>query len=152
MAMTKQKYKNALSKVASTTGNYTGIYDMSGGAWEYVMGVRGNTNAGSSGLGTNIESKYYDIYNTNSDETTFQYRILGDGTAEFGPFGSVTYASQTRKIGSWYNDAALFVYSTEPWFIRGGHHSNGFSAGTFVFSRHSGATYTYDSFRLVLAV
>ena len=27
------------SVLASTTGNITGIYDMSGGAWEYVMGV-----------------------------------------------------------------------------------------------------------------
>ena len=27
------------SGLASTTGNITGIYDMSGGAWEYVMGV-----------------------------------------------------------------------------------------------------------------
>ena len=26
-----------LTKVASTTGNITEIYDMSGGAWEYVM-------------------------------------------------------------------------------------------------------------------
>ncbi len=32
-------YKNSLSVVASTTGNYSGIYDMSGGVWEYVMGV-----------------------------------------------------------------------------------------------------------------
>ena len=27
------------SVLASTTGNITGIYDMSGGAWEYVMGI-----------------------------------------------------------------------------------------------------------------
>ena len=27
-----------INKVASTTGNITGVYDMSGGAWEYVMG------------------------------------------------------------------------------------------------------------------
>ncbi len=32
-------YYNQESKEASTTGNYSGIYDMSGGAWEYVMGV-----------------------------------------------------------------------------------------------------------------
>ncbi len=30
-------YFNKASVVASTTGNYTGIYDMSGGAWEYMM-------------------------------------------------------------------------------------------------------------------
>ena len=32
-------YQNPLSVVASTTGNYSGVYDMSGGSWEYVMGV-----------------------------------------------------------------------------------------------------------------
>ncbi len=32
-------YTNQISKLSSTTGNYTGIYDMSGGAFEYVMGV-----------------------------------------------------------------------------------------------------------------
>ncbi len=32
-------YNNHTSQESSTTGNYTGIYDMSGGAWEYVMGV-----------------------------------------------------------------------------------------------------------------
>ena len=30
---------NESSNKASTTGNISGIYDMSGGAWEYVMGV-----------------------------------------------------------------------------------------------------------------
>ena len=39
---------------ASTTGNIYGIYDMSGGAWEYVMGNMANSsggfNPGSSGL------------------------------------------------------------------------------------------------------
>ncbi len=34
-----QSYYNKNNKEASTTGNYTGIYDMAGGAWEYVMGV-----------------------------------------------------------------------------------------------------------------
>ena len=32
-------YESAKGVLASTTGNITGIYDMSGGNWEYVMGV-----------------------------------------------------------------------------------------------------------------
>ena len=37
-------YFNKASVVASTTGNYSGIYDMSGGAWEYMMsGVDDNS-------------------------------------------------------------------------------------------------------------
>ncbi|MDD3392569.1 MAG: hypothetical protein PHE54_03435, partial [Bacilli bacterium] len=32
-------YNTKTGVLASTTGNITGIYDMSGGAWEYVMGI-----------------------------------------------------------------------------------------------------------------
>ena len=42
------------SVLASTTGNISGIYDMSGGAWEYVMGVildeKGNPMSGRNSL------------------------------------------------------------------------------------------------------
>ena len=42
------------SVLASTTGNITGIYDMAGGAWEYVMGVmvdqNGNPMSGENNL------------------------------------------------------------------------------------------------------
>lgn len=40
--------------LASTTGNISGIYDMSGGTWEYVMGVmvdeEGNPMSGRNSL------------------------------------------------------------------------------------------------------
>ena len=66
-----------MSKVASTTGNISGVYDMSGGASEYVMGVFANSdgekwshNSGFVGKatpsGTDVEGlewpneKYYD--------------------------------------------------------------------------------------------
>ena len=42
------------SILASTTGNITGIYDMSGGTWEYVMGVildeNGNPMSGKNSI------------------------------------------------------------------------------------------------------
>ena len=52
---------------ASTTGNIYGIYDVSGGAWEYVMGNYNNV-VGSSGFSSplTLDSKYYNKY-TNSD-------------------------------------------------------------------------------------
>ena len=37
-------YETEKGVLASTTGNITGIYDMSGGDWEYVMGVLGESN------------------------------------------------------------------------------------------------------------
>ena len=68
----------ALGAGASTTGNIYGIYDMSGGAWEYLMGnynnYSGNNSLANSGYtGTNgpsssarswPDAKYYDLYIT----------------------------------------------------------------------------------------
>ena len=34
-----KSYYSTESQESSTTGNYSGVYDMSGGAWEFVMGV-----------------------------------------------------------------------------------------------------------------
>ncbi|MCI8467740.1 MAG: hypothetical protein HFI08_06120, partial [Bacilli bacterium] len=34
-----QPYNTSVGYLASTTGNISGVYDMSGGAWEYVMGI-----------------------------------------------------------------------------------------------------------------
>ena len=52
-ATEEQKYNGEIGKLSSTTGNIYGVYDMSGGAYEYVMGVYGtqeNPSAGSSGF------------------------------------------------------------------------------------------------------
>ena len=46
----------------STSGNITGVYDMSGGAYEYVMGNYVKTN-GSSGLTVSgVPAEHIDIY------------------------------------------------------------------------------------------
>ena len=52
---------------ASTTGNIYGVYDMSGGVLEYVMGNY-NDMVGSSGFREplTLESKYYDKYTNNN--------------------------------------------------------------------------------------
>ncbi len=45
-------YFNKESVIASTTNNYTGVYDMSGGAWEYMMsGMDDNTGYGKLSAG-----------------------------------------------------------------------------------------------------
>ena len=90
-------YLNTQSNLASTTGNRTGIYDTSGGGWEYVMGytTKASTVGGSSEI-TSIHSdffansnwnKYYDRY-VSTKLTEYNHRILGDATGELGPFGT----------------------------------------------------------------
>ena len=154
-------YLNSNSVVSSTTGNYTGIYDMSGGAWEYVMGyTTGATTAGGESGITSLYSnffndstytKYWDKY-TSTVNTNYNKRILGDATGEMGPFASQTDPDGTaRNKSSWYGDYANFAHSASPWFHRGGHWYHGPSAGAFAFSYYTGGVYAYIGFRVVLA-
>ncbi len=138
---------------ASTTGNITGIYDMSGGAYEYMAGYKKNMDSqrlGNCGFEKDpIDQypdfkKYFDVYDENAYfSTDYSRRILGDATGELGPFSS-EYKS------SWYNNGAFFIGTTYPWFIRGGNYSES-RAGIFYFCDAHGSGNDIYSTRLVLA-
>ena len=127
-------YKSNLGQ--STTGNITGIYDMSAGAHEIVMGNYRKT-AGNSGLTMSaVPTKHIDIYAGDS----VRYSHLGDALGE---------------TAGWYNDLTLFVSSYNPWFSRGGRYMNDAEEG--VFSFFYGWTTGEDSntsegFRTVLSI
>ena len=117
----------------STSGNITGVYDMSGGSHEYVMGNYNKT-AGSSGLTiSGIPAEHIDIYSGNSVSASH----LGDATGE---------------TAGWYSDTAYFVGSSGPWFKRGGYNSGGSNAGVFDFDPYTGDAYFINGFRVVLSV
>jgi hypothetical protein len=132
----------------STTGNITGIYDMSGGAWEYVAAYSSNIYAKSGFSSSDLTnySKYLDAYDAGSDTTTYQYRILGDATGEIGPF----YILGSTYYNNWYRNYSAFVYSERPWFVRGGSCRNNSLAGILTFSRDTGSYVENTSFRIVL--
>ncbi len=155
-----KRYNSETGYKASTTGNITGVYDMSGGAWEYVMGYTTSetTSEEKSGITTNYSEfftddkwkKYYDSY---SSTTNIQYnnRILGDATGEMGPFGKeLDPDNSNRYKSSWYKDYASFTYLSNPWFHRGGTWVYGSNAGVFAFSSSTGNAASHLSFRLVL--
>ena len=154
-------YLNSKSVAASTTNNYSGIYDMSGGAWEYVAGY--TTGAATVGGASAITSlypnffsdstylKYWDKY-TSTESTNYNNRILGDATGEMGPFGSEKDPDGgTRNKSSWYKGYGFFADSSHFWFARGGRWDNGNISDAFAFGSDSGGAYTYSSFRIVLA-
>ncbi len=145
-------YLDSKSVSASTTGNYSGIYDMSGGAWEYVMGVvTSSTGTDQSGLTlTTIDAKYYDNYNF-IDASTFSKSILGDAVKEIGPFKQEIYYQEPINIGSWYQDRANLPFASR-WFKRGDRHSGGTQAGIFAFTSYNGNDYIDCSFRIALAM
>ena len=155
-------YNTPTGYTASTTGNISGIYDMSGGAWEYVMGYNISANAvgGDSGLAdiysdffeSRVWEKYYDQYsNAEVDASKYQTGLLGDATREMGPFGRVKDPDGgTRYRTSWYGDLANFATPVNPWFERGGFWAYGVESGSFAFSYSSGGVNTSLSFRVVL--
>ena len=148
-------YLNNNSSVASTTGNRSGIYDMSGGAIEYVMGYStGATTTGGSSDITSLYpnfftnsaySKYWDKY-TSTTDTSFSDRILGDATGEMGPFTSDT----SKYHSSWYGSYGYFTDTTYPWFRRGGAMWDGTEAGMFSFIRYHGNLGNHMGYRIVL--
>ena len=153
-------YNTTTGYTASTTNNISGVYDMSGGAYEYVMGY--NESASSVGVSSGLTSvyddfftniyweKYYDKYKSNSDKS-YSNRILGDATGEMGPVGKVTDPDgSARPRVSWYEDYAYFVSSYNPWFLRCACFNDGILTGVFASHNGSGGIYPYASFRVVL--
>ena len=146
---TCNSYTTALGQSASTTGNISGVYDMSGGAFEYVMGNMVNSSgafySSNAGFSSTPNAKYYDKYSYDaSSNTTYTRGKLGDATKEMAPVSS--------SNNSWYSDYASFAYSSGPWFIRGGFYVNGANAGAFYFGGGIGDAYSFYSSRAVLGV
>ncbi len=144
------------SFIASTTGNITGIYDMSGGAWEYVAAYVADSSNDKSGLIfqnlSDIDKKYFDVYDNASAYNSYNKMILGDATGEMGPFNNYQDGdNNTRYHSGWYGDASVFADASWPWFARGGDNSNGIIAGQFDFDRNSGGIRVGHGFRIVLA-
>ena len=163
-------YFHSNSVLASTTGNYSGVFDMSGGSWDMVMGVmldssnttpcsgRNETfNSGfngpycevtgfkTNGISFPTNQKYYDIYPHAPYDILFTRRILGDATGELGPFGNDWRAS------SWYGNVAQHIWKGYPWFIRGGLLEFGKASGIFAFQQYNGSNDSLFAFRIVLS-
>ena len=148
-------YNTSIGYKASTTGNITGIYDMSGGAHEYMASLRNET-YGSSGFDAatlkTYNYKYYDTYDSSSEWSKYSKRILGDATGEMGPFYYYQESNGSSYYhNSWYATYSYFVESSYPWFHRGGDYIRGVLAGQADFSCHTGGASSNVSFRLVLA-
>ena len=127
---------------ASTTGTIYGVYDMSGGAWEYVM-ANYNDMAASSGFSDplTLDSKYYDKYTSNNVSIACN--------------GSECLSHGLSETRGWYNDAQTMVSEEYPWLVRGGYYFSdpGSIAGVFYFyTNGSGGTDVSGSLRLVMSV
>ena len=147
-------YNTSVGYLASTTGNITGIYDMSGGSHEYMASYRGETLLNSGFTHDTISSydvKYFDIYDNDSDTSTYNKFILGDATGEMSPFSWFTGSDEIgRNCNGWYGDDSAFVSANYPWYYRGGTTNSGVVAGLFNFNRYTGGIRANIGSRLVL--
>ena len=100
---------------------------MSGGTWEYVMGVYNNAKS-SSGFNSLPDEKYYNNYT-----------------------GSSYTGHALTETAHWYSDDAGFVSTGAPWFRRGGSCSYGAHAGVFYFNSYDGNSGASSSSRLVIS-
>ena len=75
------QYYNSSSVQSSTTGNYYGVYDMSGGAYEYVMGViqgEENNKVPASGRNSSSNSGFKGPYSYCQENGATNGEICGD--------------------------------------------------------------------------
>ena len=140
---------------ASSTGNICGIYDLSGGMWEWTAGYiapeTGNyqTYGGSlKGESNQYRSKYAGVSET--DETNY------NETANKGRIGEAIWETSTSgartSTTAWNNDYSCFLWYNSSFLIRGGSWYIESGAGVFAFNRGLGYNACIIGFRPVLVV
>ena len=165
---------------ASTTGTIYGIYDMSGGSWEYVMGnynrysgytareytveeaetILGRTDHIAVGI---LNSGFNGpVYGKDSDGSEMSW-TTGVEFPEEKYFDLYITSNGTTacngacdghaltETAGWYNDSLWFVTASSPWFNRGGSWSHSSNAGVFFSDGTLGGAYGVDASRAVLA-
>ncbi len=155
----------------STTGNVTGIYDLSGNAYECVAGYIPNGNSNlltygspmiTSSTGEAKETGYLSYstkyvtaypYNSSSDNNINNYNQYAAVDSNTYGYGDAVLETSTAGSGStsWHRDNSKFPTSTDSFFNRGGVYPNGPFAGLFSFYDTPGKSYSNVSFRAVLA-
>ncbi len=121
---------------ASTTGNIYGIYDMSGGSREFVMGWLNFGNFKDEGFDKMPDSKYYDQYSTPTFSNLCDGQCIGHALDE---------------TSGWYGDQMYYGNKDSDWFRRGGSDDEGVETGIFYFRNYNGEATSIDSFRIVFA-
>ena len=123
----------------SSTGNVYGIYDLSGGAYEYVAAYykNGDSDKLNNGLAFTT-TKVSDTYSTSYE---------GDNAINSYKYGDATY-----ETSAWNEEIANFVKNEYPFLKRGAGNGNNDIAGVFSFDGSEGISYSGHGFRTCLTV
>ena len=151
---TYYKYYTTNGIKGSTTGNIYGIYDMSGGSWEYMADYLANgTQPYMTYFKENVSNRYKTEYKgdgatDSTEDRTANYNANNDR------YGDALWETSNGANGqySWNQDYSYFPYLSGPFFMRGGNFNSRSGAGLFYFNCASGGTYFSYGFRPVLGV
>ena len=154
------KYNTELGVEASTTGNVTGIYDMSGGSWERVAAYVNNGHENLEIYGKSLTmdetpNRYRNVYaSTVSDGSEAKEDDYALATPSNGYYGDAIYEISESYSGSscWYGDYSNFPYTDSPFLFRGGDCFVENIAGVFAFSPAGGAPWYGHGIRATVVV
>ena len=149
-------YNTADGQRASTTNNIYGVYDMAGGAREYVMGgytTKASQSMADRYLSFAVKPPYVDLY----VDPPFSDNYFANNNlctwATCGGHALYETKNVQRVSGgdqSWDGDYSNFVDSGSPWFLRGGNVNYGPGIGLFGSDNYSGDTGYGYGFRVAL--
>ena len=130
--------KKDISLDTTTTGNQYGIYDINGGAWEYVASYHNKiTSSDMSELVNSRELKYKDVY------SLYDNNRFGDAM-----FETSSQISNESKQFSGYKNASVGL---DYMIVRGGRYSDSNErSGSFFYSIANGGENDEGSFRVVI--
>ena len=151
----------------STTHNQYGIYDMNGGAYEWMASYvnNGHPNLTSYGNYGDFDLKLYGT-TENQQETSTKFKTVYPSSVKDGSNANAvdyeksskikgdavyeTSSSYSYDMGSWHSASASYPYNTAPFFSRSGY-GWGNNGGTFYYSGTTGKPeYSNFGFRIAL--
>ena len=141
-------YNTEIGKLASTTGNVYGIYDI-GSEYiaSYVPGGSYSEEYGASVL--NANSKYKEILNTGETKNHPMDNYLANSTRLGLALNEIASVNANPANLAWFSQSSTYPYDVSSFFIRGG----GIGArGVFGFNNGSGYTQEGVSFRPTIVV
>ena len=174
---TYYRYYTENGKKASTTRNIYGVYDMAGGAWEYMANSIEEEHDNVTELKKYIPN-FATIYNGNSDDGKIQGTQTDNGLGKLSNYKAnkemygdavweTSYANpkgtdpdKTKEItdsdgekydacSSWNGDYSYFPRRVYPFFKRGGFFSDSSGTGVFCFYHGYGGSGNGNGFRVV---
>ena len=142
-----QRYNGEIGKLSSTTENISGIYDLSGGGWEYVAVFRGSDTFDYDAQGG---SSFAGVTKTNTKWATKYESTEGTPTGEKSKEGDAIWDIYVSNNKGWFGDYSEFAVEIKPFAYRGGHCNDAANAGMFAISSAGGTAWEQRTFRVVL--